>query len=117
MWLLLALLLGNSNIPWTCATLDARIAQRRQFLLIRQHERVRYPLQPSRYCLQNPDDEDCKPLSPQQDQRDVSRNITELTQVPGAPPPETDPVLLPLLRKRLELKCPGQAPQAPDGGP
>jgi hypothetical protein len=118
MWLALALILAasTSQPQWTCATLDARIAKRRQFLAIRQRENVLHPLMPSRYCMQNPDDEDCQPLPAQQDQRDVSRSVSELTQRPGQPPPETDPVLLPLLRQRREMKCPGLPPQAPDAG-
>ena len=102
----------------TCAELDARILKRRRFLATRMQERIHLgPYVTSPYCLSHQDDDDCQLLSPFQDQRDLSRDVSELEQKADAGPPDTDPVIVPLIRKRTEHKCPGEVPQLPSPPP
>ncbi|HUB05870.1 MAG TPA: hypothetical protein VMB50_02655 [Myxococcales bacterium] len=93
--------------PSECARIDARIAKRKHFLAIRAQERVLHPSTPtfSPYCQEHPDDEDCQLLTNQQ-QEDLSRDVSELTMGPDGKTPVTDPVLVPLCRRRRRLHCP-----------
>jgi hypothetical protein len=111
---LLSLWLQTTPPGPTCAEVDARILKRRHFLAIRQQERIQLgPNVTSPFCLSHQEDEDCQQLSPFQDQRDISRDVSEYEQKADAGPPDTDPVIVPLIRKRTELKCPGPVPQLP----
>lgn len=90
-----------------CARIAARIAKRQHFLEIREQEHHRYPSMPtfSPYCEDHSQDEDCQLLTGQR-QEDLSRDISELETGPDGKTPVTDPVLVPLYRKRRQLHCP-----------
>jgi hypothetical protein len=93
--------------PTECQKLDARIAKRLRFLRIRAEERLRYPTDPifSPFCEAHPADENCQLPGQDQEQQDISRDVSELQQGPNGEPPVTDPVLVPLERRRRELRC------------
>ncbi len=99
---------AGSDPAAECARIDARIARRKRFLAIREKERLIYPTDPtfSPYCQGHPRDEDCALPGQDQAQEDLSRDVSELTVGPHGEPPETDPVLVPLQRRRRELACP-----------
>ncbi len=90
-----------------CRKLDQRIEERQRFLQIRAQERLHYPTMPtfSPYCEAHPHDEDCQLLTGQS-QQDLSRDVSEFERGPDGGAPVTDPVLVPLFRKRRELRCP-----------
>jgi hypothetical protein len=103
--------------PTDCQKLDARIAHRKQFLAIRALERIHNPTDPtfSPYCEAHRDDEDCQLPGQGQDQRDLSRDISEDQRAANGESPVYDPVLVPLERRRRELHCP--AAHAPPSAP
>ncbi|MHB8416450.1 MAG: hypothetical protein ACYDCL_00130 [Myxococcales bacterium] len=90
-----------------CARLSARIAKRKHFLEIREQERIHFPATPtfSPYCESHPTDDDCQ-LLVDQHQQDLSRDVSALEMGEDGKTPVTDPVLVPLYRKRRELHCP-----------
>ena len=92
-----------------CAQLRTRIAQRRRFLQIREGERLRFPTDPtfSPYCESHPGDQDCSLPTQFPESEDASRDVSELSSVDGGVP-ETDPVLVPLLRQLRALGCVGR---------
>jgi hypothetical protein len=101
------------SAPNSCGTLDARILKRRQFLAIRQREKLLNPYDSSAFCRSHTSDEDCQVPTGVHDQRDVSREVSEYEGSGDGGPPETDEVIVPLLRRRAELKCKGEAPKLP----
>ncbi len=92
-----------------CSQLRARIERRRHFLQIREQERLRFPTDPtfSPYCESHPRDEDCALPTQFPASEDASRDVSELSSVDGGVP-ETDPLLVPLLRKLHALGCSGR---------
>ncbi len=95
-----------------CVRIDKRITGRKRFLAIREKERLLYPTDPtfSPYCEAHRRDPDCKLPGQKQAQEDLSRDVSELSVGPNGEAPETDPVLVPLYRKRRALACPGPKP-------
>lgn len=96
----------DAGVSPECAKIQARIEKRKRFLKIRAQERLLYPTMPtfSPYCEAHKSDEDCH-LLVNQKQRDLSRDVSELEMGPDGKTPVTDPVLVPLLRQRRELRC------------
>jgi hypothetical protein len=102
-------------VPTECQKLDARIAKRKTFLAIRGEERIHHPTNPtfSPFCEEHPSDEDCQLPGQSQDQRDLSRDISEDQRASNGDSPIYDPILVPLERKRRELHCPAPSPPRP----
>ena len=99
--------LADEAPPAECARIDARVAKRKKFLDLRAQERLRYPTMPtfSPFCQEHPNDDDCQ-LLVNQKQEDLSRDVSELEMGSDGKTPVTDPVLVPLYRKRRALHCP-----------
>jgi hypothetical protein len=103
---------GPPAAPRPCEEIQQRIDQRRQFLQIRQAERLRYPSTPtfSPYCMSHPDLVDCQLPTTTPAREDVSRNVGDVSVGSSGSVVEQDPVILPLLRQQRALRC------SPDGG-
>jgi len=101
--------------PTDCQKLDSRIAKRKDFLAIRAQERIHYPTTPtfSPFCESHPGDEDCQLPGQDQDQQDLSRDVSTYDPGPNGETPINDPILIPLERRKRELHCSAGPAPAP----